>query len=400
MRRPGRISYHPTNSPAPTAFAPSSLPTRVTSTQYRYDQATGRPECQWNGPSWPFQTSQALTGLANLLDDYPAAAITAADYLRLLRQYTHQHFLSPGKPDIRRGLQPGHRRAYRGPASIAPLLPLHLYRSGSQRPNRHSTTRRQRPGSRSAASHAPRRESAASAISRCRISPITITTSASFTTKTAAAITSAAASRSSSTIGASPDLARLRPRGDACRESRAPTFHQPRTQYRRIDLAVNPGFPYGPSPAHPPRIQPLHQSRPSMAACGSSPKSRMDGRLPPPTPPRRAGIKSISGRLKLSAPSSCISLRTANTTSRLRPSSCSIKATMAGKTSPTADTHSADAARQWRKSHQLPPASHPAAPHRLHEPTSPSPAAPRSKQKHSLPKAQSPSEYGRTNRPI
>jgi len=75
-------------------------------TQYRYDQATGRPECQWNGPSWPFQTSQALTGLANLLDDYPSAAISAADYLRLLRQYTHQHFLSPGRPDIEEDYNP------------------------------------------------------------------------------------------------------------------------------------------------------------------------------------------------------------------------------------------------------------------------------------------------------
>jgi hypothetical protein len=74
--------------------------------QYRYDFATGRPECQWNGPSWPFQTSQALTGLANLLDDYPATNITAVDYLRLLRQYTHQHFLSPGHPDIEEDYNP------------------------------------------------------------------------------------------------------------------------------------------------------------------------------------------------------------------------------------------------------------------------------------------------------
>nr|WSX72862.1 hypothetical protein OH826_02750 [Streptomyces sp. NBC_00899]WSX81070.1 hypothetical protein OH826_48760 [Streptomyces sp. NBC_00899] len=27
-------------------------------------------ECEWNGPSWPFQTSQVLTGLANLLNDH------------------------------------------------------------------------------------------------------------------------------------------------------------------------------------------------------------------------------------------------------------------------------------------------------------------------------------------
>jgi len=75
-------------------------------TQYRYDQATGRPECQWNGPSWPFQTSQALTGLANLLDDYPSVNVSAADYLRLLRQYTHQHFLPSGNPDIQEDYNP------------------------------------------------------------------------------------------------------------------------------------------------------------------------------------------------------------------------------------------------------------------------------------------------------
>jgi hypothetical protein len=69
-------------------------------TQYRYDRATGQPECQWNGPSWPFQTSQALTGLANLLDDYPASSVTMNDYLRLLRQYTREHFLAPGKLDV------------------------------------------------------------------------------------------------------------------------------------------------------------------------------------------------------------------------------------------------------------------------------------------------------------
>lgn len=74
--------------------------------QYRYDAATGQPECQWNGPSWPFQTSQALTALANLLDDYPAAGPTRDDYLRLLRQYTHQHFLTPGHPDIQEDYNP------------------------------------------------------------------------------------------------------------------------------------------------------------------------------------------------------------------------------------------------------------------------------------------------------
>jgi hypothetical protein len=75
-------------------------------TQYRYDAASGKPECQWNGPSWPFQTSQVLTALANLLDDYPRAEITRADYLSLLRQYTRQHFLADGHPDLQEDYNP------------------------------------------------------------------------------------------------------------------------------------------------------------------------------------------------------------------------------------------------------------------------------------------------------
>lgn len=76
-------------------------------TQYRYDAATGLPECQWNGPSWPFQTSQALGALANFLHNNPQSHIvTRADYLHLLRQYTHQHFLSPGHPDLQEDYNP------------------------------------------------------------------------------------------------------------------------------------------------------------------------------------------------------------------------------------------------------------------------------------------------------
>jgi hypothetical protein len=74
--------------------------------QYRYDKSTGLRECQWNGPSWPFQTSQALTGLANLLNDYTQTTITTADYLALLRQYTHQHFIAPGHPDLQEDYDP------------------------------------------------------------------------------------------------------------------------------------------------------------------------------------------------------------------------------------------------------------------------------------------------------
>ena len=75
-------------------------------TQYRYDRATGLRECQWNGPSWPFQTSQVLTGLANLLNDYPATSMTQSDYLHLLRQYTHQHYAAGGRPDLQEDYDP------------------------------------------------------------------------------------------------------------------------------------------------------------------------------------------------------------------------------------------------------------------------------------------------------
>lgn len=63
--------------------------------QYRYEGAS--PECQWNGPIWPFQTTQVLTGLANFLDHYTVGSaanlITKADYTRLLQQYAALHYI-------------------------------------------------------------------------------------------------------------------------------------------------------------------------------------------------------------------------------------------------------------------------------------------------------------------
>ncbi len=63
--------------------------------QYRYEGGTfagGLRECQWNGPVWPFQTTQVLLGLANLLDHYRQTVVTPSDYMRLLRQYTQLHY--------------------------------------------------------------------------------------------------------------------------------------------------------------------------------------------------------------------------------------------------------------------------------------------------------------------
>lgn len=61
--------------------------------QFRYDSATGGRECQWNGPVWPFQTTQALAGLAHLLQHGPSQdVIGRGDYLRLLHQYARLHY--------------------------------------------------------------------------------------------------------------------------------------------------------------------------------------------------------------------------------------------------------------------------------------------------------------------
>ncbi len=48
-------------------------------------------ECQWNGPSWPFATTQTLAALANVLHDYPQDAVTKADYFALLSAYAKSH---------------------------------------------------------------------------------------------------------------------------------------------------------------------------------------------------------------------------------------------------------------------------------------------------------------------
>ncbi|KOV74025.1 hypothetical protein ADL01_18205 [Streptomyces sp. NRRL WC-3618] len=56
--------------------------------------------CHWNGPSWPFQTSQILTGMANLLQDYPAQNfVTKQNYATMLAQFADlQH--KDGKPYV------------------------------------------------------------------------------------------------------------------------------------------------------------------------------------------------------------------------------------------------------------------------------------------------------------
>jgi predicted GH43/DUF377 family glycosyl hydrolase len=46
-------------------------------------------ECLWNGPSWPFATTQTLVAMANLLNSYKQSYVDKADYFRLLEIYAH-----------------------------------------------------------------------------------------------------------------------------------------------------------------------------------------------------------------------------------------------------------------------------------------------------------------------
>ncbi|RKS75601.1 alpha-galactosidase-like protein [Motilibacter peucedani] len=72
----------------PQGFAAPFGPTTVErrSPWFMHDALSGC--CRWDGPSWPYATSQTLTALANLLDDYPAQSyVSRDDYYDLLRGY-------------------------------------------------------------------------------------------------------------------------------------------------------------------------------------------------------------------------------------------------------------------------------------------------------------------------
>ncbi len=48
-------------------------------------------DCLWNGPAWPFATSQTLVAVANVLNNYNQDTITKNDYYNLLLQYAKAH---------------------------------------------------------------------------------------------------------------------------------------------------------------------------------------------------------------------------------------------------------------------------------------------------------------------
>lgn len=69
-------------------FAPAGL-TTAEQRHRRYMEPFAH-ECLWNGPVWPFATSQVLVAMANVLRQ-GTQVVTREDYYRLLLQYANSH---------------------------------------------------------------------------------------------------------------------------------------------------------------------------------------------------------------------------------------------------------------------------------------------------------------------
>lgn len=83
----------------PQGFAAPYGPT-TTERRSRWFMHDAQSCCRWDGPSWPFATSQTLTGLANQLQDHPRqSTITDADYVSSLHTYAATQYKN-GRPYV------------------------------------------------------------------------------------------------------------------------------------------------------------------------------------------------------------------------------------------------------------------------------------------------------------
>lgn len=73
-------------------FAPFG-PTTAEQRHPEFRIAEEGDDCQWNGPSWPFATTQTLKALANLLQRGPTPEISSEDYFQVFMIYTKSHRL-------------------------------------------------------------------------------------------------------------------------------------------------------------------------------------------------------------------------------------------------------------------------------------------------------------------
>ena len=75
----------------PQGFHAPYGPTTAEQRHPRFQISYKGHECQWNGPSWPLSTSVTLTGLANVLNNYPQNVIGKQAYFDTLKIYTQSH---------------------------------------------------------------------------------------------------------------------------------------------------------------------------------------------------------------------------------------------------------------------------------------------------------------------
>jgi len=89
----------------PQGFAATYGPTTAERRHSLFMHEATNGCCRWDGMSWPYATSQTLTALANLLNDYDQTTLTKADYFKVLSGFaTSQH--KAGKPYIAEALHP------------------------------------------------------------------------------------------------------------------------------------------------------------------------------------------------------------------------------------------------------------------------------------------------------
>lgn len=63
-------------------------------------------ECLWNGPIWPFATSQTLTAVIEYLHTSKLPTITSEEFMRLLLTYAYSHRDSDGSPYLDENMDP------------------------------------------------------------------------------------------------------------------------------------------------------------------------------------------------------------------------------------------------------------------------------------------------------
>ena len=81
------------SSTDPQGFAGTFGPTTAERRSLRY-RFYDPHECLWNGPSWPFATTQTLVGLANLLNGPHQSTIGADQYWKLFTTYMHSQHIN------------------------------------------------------------------------------------------------------------------------------------------------------------------------------------------------------------------------------------------------------------------------------------------------------------------